>query len=103
MALVTVDMDRNITAAEPVISILIASVLSPLLKSRLLIGAERTVSPTADGMAISMAKRMARLVLAITAPFSFLATAPESDGMSEEERELAIASGTWTKSIYLLL
>ena len=103
IALVTVESDRKITAEAPIIIIRIASALLPPRNNRLLTGAESTVSPTADGIAISIANRIARAVFSIAAFRSLRAIAPDSEGISDEDSEFAIASGTCTSSIYLLL
>ena len=54
-------------------------------------------------MAIIMAQRMTVAVFFKTSRRSFAATALESEGISEEARELAMARGTCTRSRYLLL
>ena len=67
--------------------------LSPENK-RLLIGPARTVSPTAEGMAITQANRIADAVLARIIRLSPTAAAWATDGIKEEDSALDMAMGT---------
>ena len=96
--LVTVEREKNTTAADPYIIILIRAELSFLLNKRLQIGPARTVRPTVAGIAMSMEKRITMETLLFNCPFCPSAIALERDGMSAEERELAIATGMLKRS-----
>ena len=61
--------------------------------SKLLTGSASTVSPTAEGMAMIMENRMALLIFDRTSFRFFPAMALDRDGIRDEDRELAIATG----------
>ena len=92
-ALVTVDSEYTTTAEEPRIVIRISIALSLPGNSRPQMGAASTVSPTAEGMAMIMEKRTALAIFPSTCLRSRSATALERDGIREEDRELATATG----------
>ena len=59
----------------------------------MLIGAASTASPTADGIAMIIEKRMALAIRFKVCFRSFSATALDNAGIREEDRELATATG----------
>ena len=79
----------------------ISMALSMPEKSRLLTGPASTASPTADGMAMIMENRMALEILASTCRLFFSATAFDREGIREEDRELAMATGMLNRRWYL--
>ena len=66
-----------------------------------MIGAESTISPTVEGIAINIEKRMAVLTLFNTWPLSLDATARDREGISEDDRALAMATGIINNVWYL--
>ncbi len=91
--MLTVDREKNTTAEEPTAIIRISISLSMPENSKLLTGSASTVSPTAEGMAMIMENRMALLIFDRTSFRFFPAMALDRDGIRDEDRELAIATG----------
>ena len=73
--------------------------LSPENK-RLFTGPARTVRPTADGMAIRRENRIAAATFFFTMRRSPVATARDTDGISDEDRALETAMGTLIRRWY---